>query len=116
MDNPYKGSDVLKYLESIIPDTPEVQVLGEQEAMRIQLTQVIRDARKKTGMTHEEIALAIGKDVEWVKRVEDCNYPLMVDDFVAYLYALNANFEITVSLPNGEAIKLDSSQVKRLAE
>lgn len=107
MDNLYKGSDVLKYLESIIPDTPEVQLLGEQEAMRIELTQVLRDARKKTGMTHSEIAAAINKDVEWVKRVEDYNYPLVVDDFVAYMYALKANFDLTVKLPNGETVKLD---------
>ena len=116
MDNPHKGSDVLKYLESIIPDTPEVQLLGEQELRRIELTQVLRDARKISGMTHEEIAEAIDKDVEWVKNVEDCNYPHTWDDFFAYMYALNANFEITVSLPNGEIIKLDSSQINENAE
>lgn len=113
MDNPHIGTDVLKYLDSIIPDTTLLRVLGEQELRHIQLTQLLRDVRKMSGMTHEQIAAAIDKDVEWVKQVEDCNYPLMVDDFVAYLYALNANFKITVSLPNGEAIKLDSRQVKR---
>jgi ribosome-binding protein aMBF1 (putative translation factor) len=111
MNNPHLGADVLKYLDSIIPDTPEMQIVGEQEKMRIMLTQVLRDARFSSGMTHEQIAAAISKDVEWVKRVEDCNYPMNIDDFVVYMRALNASFEITVSLPNG-LIKLDSSEIK----
>ncbi|BAZ08246.1 XRE family transcriptional regulator [Calothrix sp. NIES-4071] len=112
MNNPHIGADVLKFLDSIIPDTPEMQILGEQEKMRIMLTQVLRDARSRSGMTHEQIATVINKDVEWVKRVEDCNHTMSVDDFVAYMRALNANFEITVSLPNGSSIKLDSSEIK----
>lgn len=113
MNNPHKGTDVLKFLDSIIPNTPEMQILGEQEMMRIMLTQMLRDARKASGMTHEQIAAAINKDVEWVLRVEDCNYPMNVDDFVAYMRALNANFEVTVSLPNGSSIKLDSNEIKQ---
>ncbi len=106
MDNPHIGTDVLKYLDSIIPDTTDVRLLGEQELWRIQVTQVMRDARQLSGMTHEGIAAAIGKDVEWVKRVEDCNYLLTMDDFVGYMYGLRASFDLTVRLPNGEIIKL----------
>lgn len=116
MNNPHIGADTLKFLDEIIPDTPSMQVVGEQEAMRIQLTQVLRDARKISGMTHEEIAAAIDKDVEWVRHVEDCNHPHTWDDFVAYMRALNSDFEITVSLPNGSLIKLDSGQIKRMAK
>lgn len=113
MNNPHLGADVLQYLDSIIPNTPEMKILGEQETIRIMLTQVLIDARKASGMTHEQIAVLIGKDVQWVKDVEDCNHPMKVDDFVAYTHALNANFEITVSLPNGSSIKLNSSEIKR---
>ena len=116
MNNPHLGADALKFLDEIIPDTPSMQVVGEQEAMRIQLTQVLRDARKISGMTHEEIAAAIDKDVEWVRHVEDCNHPHTWDDFVTYVRALNANFEIMVSLPNGETIKLNSSQINSNAQ
>lgn len=114
MNNPHLGADVLKFLNSIIPDTPEMQILGEQEAMRIMFTQMLIDARKSIGMTHEQIGAAINKDVEWVKRVEDCNYPMQIDDFVVYMRALNANFQITLNLPNGSAIKLSSDEIKRL--
>lgn len=109
MNNPHFGADVLKFLDSIIPDTPEMRVLGEQEAMRIQLTQVLIDARSSSKMTQEQIAAAIGKDVDWVKYVEDCNHPMCVDDFVTYMRALGASFKITVNLPNGSSIKLDSN-------
>ena len=116
MNNPHKSSDALKFLQSIIPDTKEMRVLGEQEAMRIELTQVLRDARKACLMSNEEIAAAIDKDVEWVQRTEDCNYVHTWDEFVAYLHGLNPSFEITVSLSNGQTIKLDSAQIKRLAQ
>lgn len=114
MNNPHLGTDVLKFLDSIIPDTPEMKVLGEQEAMRIQLTQLLIDARLSIGLTQEQIAAAVNKNIEWVKHMEDCNHPMKVDDFVAYISALNANFEITVSLPNGSSINLNSSQIQRL--
>lgn len=114
MNNPHLGADVLKYLDSIVPNTDVLQLVGEQEAMRIMFTQMLIDARSSCGMTHEQIAVAINKDVEWVKRVEDCNCPPMVEDFVTYMHALKANFEITVSLPNGSAIKLSSDEIKRL--
>ncbi len=116
MDNPHLGSDVLKFLQSIIPDTKEMRVLGEQEAMRIELTQMLKDAREASGMSYEEIASAIDKDVEWVKRAEDSNFSHSWDEFVAYIHALNASFELTLSLPNGQTIKLDSSQIKRLVQ
>ncbi|BAZ08200.1 XRE family transcriptional regulator [Calothrix sp. NIES-4071] len=115
MNNPHKSADVLKYLDSIVPNTPELQLVGEQEAMRIMFTQVLIDARLSSGMTHEQIATAINKDVEWVKRVEDCNYSHTWDDFVTYMRALNANFEITVNLPNGSNVKLSSDEIRRLA-
>lgn len=83
--------------------------------MRIQLTQVLIDARSSSNMTQEQIAAAVNKDAEWVKYVEDCNHPMCVDDFVTYMRALNGtSFEITVNLPNGSSIKLDSNQVKQL--
>lgn len=108
MNNPHLGANVLKFLDSIIPDTPEMQLLGEQEAMRIQLTQILIDARSSSKMTQEQIAAAVNKDTDWVRYVEDCNHPMCVDDFVTYMRALGASFEITVSLPNASSVKLDS--------
>ncbi len=64
-------------------------------------------------MTQEQVvAAAVNKDVQWVKYVEDCNHPMCVDDFVTYVCALGASFEITVNLPNGSSVKLDSNQIK----
>lgn len=60
-------------------------------------------------MTQEQIAAAVNKDADWVKYVEDCNHPICVDDFVTYMRVLGACFEITVNLPNGSSVKLDSN-------
>ncbi|BAZ18776.1 XRE family transcriptional regulator (plasmid) [Calothrix sp. NIES-4071] len=115
MNNPHMGADVLKYLDSIIPDTPEMQLIAELEAMRIQLTQVLIDARLSSNITQEQIAAAVNKDVDWVKYVEDCNHSMCMDDFVTYMRALNSDFEITVNLLNGSSIKLDSNQIRQFA-
>ncbi|BAZ18779.1 XRE family transcriptional regulator (plasmid) [Calothrix sp. NIES-4071] len=93
-----------------------MQLIAELEAMRIQLTQLLRDARQASNMTQEQIAAAVNKDIEWVRYVEDCNHPMCVDDFVTYMRALGTSFELTVNLPNGCSIKLDSNQVKQLAQ
>lgn len=57
--NPHLGGDAIAFLNSIIPDTPENRV--KQEAMRIELTQVLIDARKASGKSHVEIAEILGK-------------------------------------------------------
>lgn len=51
--NPHLGTDVLKYLDSVISDTPEMQLIALTEAMRIQLNQVLIDARSSSQMMQE---------------------------------------------------------------
>lgn len=113
--NPHVGSDAIGFLDSIIPNTPEMQVIGEQEAMRILLTQLLIDARKSSNLSHKEIADRIDKDENWLKKAENCNYAHTWDEFIAYLHALNADFEIEVSLPNSDTLKLSSTQIKEIA-
>lgn len=115
MTNPHLGSDAKAFLDSIIPDTTKLHILGQQEAMRIELTQILRDARKAAGLSHKEIADKVAHNVNWVKKAEDCNDVHTWDEFIAYMYALDANFEITVSLPNGQTIKLDSEKIKKIS-
>ncbi len=38
--------DVLAFLDKIIPDTPEMQLIERQELFRLTLTQVMRNLRK----------------------------------------------------------------------
>ncbi|MDS1346130.1 hypothetical protein [Planktothrix agardhii] len=47
--------DVLYFLEQIIPDTPEMQLIERQELFRLTLTQVMRNLRKKLGLTQQDI-------------------------------------------------------------
>ncbi len=113
--NPHLGGDAIAFLNSIIPDTPENRVMQQQEAMRIELTQVLIDARKASGKSHAEIAEILGKKPSEVEKAENCNYPHTWDEFAAYLYALEAEFELTVTLPNGQKIALDTSKLKQIA-
>lgn len=112
--NPHRGSDALEFLKSIIPDTPENRRIQQQEAMRIELTQVLRDARKISGKTHAEIASILGKDPKWVKQAEDCNYEHSWDEFIAYLDAIGADFELTVTIGE-QQIKLDTDTLKKIS-
>ncbi|PMB02606.1 hypothetical protein CEN49_25160 [Fischerella thermalis CCMEE 5273] len=68
-----------------------------------------------SNLSHKEIAEKIEKDEKWVKQAENCNYPHTWDEFVAYLYALDAKFELTVNLPSGENLRLTSAQIKEIA-
>ncbi|MBD2772538.1 hypothetical protein ICL16_10735 [Iningainema sp. BLCCT55] len=83
--------------------------------MRIELTQVLRDARKISGKTHVEIASILGKDPEWVRQAENCNYHHTWDEFIAYLYAVGANFELTVTVGK-QQIKLDTDTLKKISD
>ena len=114
--NPHVGEDAIGFLNSIIPNAPEMQVQGLQEAMRILLTQLLIDARKSSNLSHKEIADKIYKDEKWVKKAENCNYAHTWDEFITYLYALDADFELAVTLRNGHTIELDSKQIKKMSE
>jgi transcriptional regulator with XRE-family HTH domain len=90
--------DVLAFLEQIIPDTPEMQLIERQELFRLTLTQVMRNLRKNLGLTQAELAEKMGVGQSWVSKLESANNDHDFESVLAYLDALGADFEVTILL------------------
>lgn len=96
--NPHLGSDALAFLDSIIPDTPENSLAERQELFRIALTQAMRDVRKRVGLTQKELAEKLGVGQSWVSKLESANNDHTFESVIAYLNALDADFEVSILL------------------
>ncbi len=101
--NPHIGSDALAFLDSIIPDTPESRLAERQEIFRIALTQAMRDARKRAGLTQKELAQKLGVGQSWVSKLESANNDHTFESVIAYLNAFGADFEASILLEGQKA-------------
>lgn len=92
------GQDVLAFLDEIIPDTPETRRAGKKEALRITLTDAMRTARKRAGLTQVQLAERLGDGVtqSWVSKLESANYDHQIESILDYLDALEAELGITI--------------------
>jgi len=101
--NPHIGSDALAFLDSIIPDTPDTRLAERQELFRIALTQAMRDARKRVGLTQKQLAEKLGVGQSWVSKLESANNDHTFESVIAYLNALGADFETSILLEGQKA-------------
>ncbi|MBE9142260.1 helix-turn-helix domain-containing protein [Planktothrix mougeotii] len=90
--------DVLAFLDKIIPDTPEMQLIERQELFRLTLTQVMGNLRKNLGLTQAELAEKMGVTQSWISKLESANNDHAFESVLAYLDALGADFEVTILL------------------
>jgi transcriptional regulator with XRE-family HTH domain len=108
--NLHIGSDALAFLDSIIPDTPESCLAERQEIFRIALTQAMRDARKRVGLTQKQLAERLGVGQSWVSKLESANNDHTFESVIAYLSALGADFEASILL-EGQKAKVAAAQL-----
>ncbi len=109
-NNPHLGDDVLTFLDSIIPDTLETRLAERQELFRIALTQAMRDVRKRVGLTQKELAEKLEVGQSWVSKLESANNDHTFESVIAYLNALEADFEATILL-QGEKVKVIAAKI-----
>lgn len=108
--NPHIGSDALASLKSMIPDTPETRLIQRQEIFRIALTQAMRDARNRVGLTQKQLAEKLGVGQSWVSKLESANNDHTFESVIAYLNALGADFEASIVL-EGEKAKVIAAKL-----
>ena len=101
--NSHIGSDALASLKSMIPDTPATRLIQRQEIFRIALTQAMRDARKRAGLTQKQLAEKLGVGQSWVSKLESANNDHTFESVIAYLNALGADFETSILLEGEKA-------------
>ena len=101
--NPHVGSDVIAALEQMIDETPETRRAGKKEALRITLTDAMRKARKRAGLTQAQLAERLGNGVSqsWVSKLESANYDHQIESVLDYLDALEAELGITILAKEG---------------
>lgn len=97
-NNPHLGSDVLAFLDKIIPDIPETRRVEQQELFRLGLTQALRDIRNRAGINQEQLAQRLDVESSWVYQLENANSDRSIDSVIAYLDALGAKLEISLVL------------------
>jgi transcriptional regulator with XRE-family HTH domain len=105
-ENLHIGSDALAFLESIIPDTPEMQRVEKQERFRIALTQAMRELRNQVGVTQKELAQRLGIGQSWVSKLESANNDHTFESILAYLDALGAELKASILLDGQEVLTI----------
>ena|SRR5438445_516633 len=69
-----KTSNGLAILDRIIGDDPATRLEMEHEGERLDIAQVIYDARTAAGLTQTEVARQAGTTQPVIARLEDANY------------------------------------------
>lgn len=95
-ENPHLGDDVVDFLEDTLPDTDETRREGKKEALRLALTDAMRQVRKKEGLTQGEVADRLDVSQSWVSKLESANYDHQVESIIAYLDALSADLGLSI--------------------
>jgi transcriptional regulator with XRE-family HTH domain len=96
--NPYLGEDVVEHLDVLIPNTPQTRRVGKQEEVRLELTDAMRQARKRAGLSQQEVARSLGVGQSWVSKLESANYDHQLESVVAHLDAVGAELLMAVKL------------------
>lgn len=93
--------DVFAELDQLAGDSPEVKKVEAQEWLRLKLTELMIEARKRAGLTQTELAERMGVQQARVSKLENANYDRTVDSVASYLVALESELKLAVE-QNGE--------------
>jgi len=91
-----EGSDALEFFQNLAPETPETQRIGKQEWARLLLTEEMRNARRRAGLTQEQVADKLRVTQGWVSRLERADHDHTLESVIAYLDAVDADLEFVV--------------------
>lgn len=69
-----KTKDALKIIDHLTGNDLELQQLIEKETINAQVAHLIYQARKKAGLTQQELADTIGSKQSVIARLEDADY------------------------------------------
>jgi len=100
-NNPHVGDDVLSALESMVEDTPDARRAGKKEALRIMLTDAMRQARKKEGLRQQDLAERLEVSQSWVSKLESANHDHQIESVLDYLDALRAELSLSILTRHG---------------
>ena len=91
-----EGLDAVEFLRTLVPDTSETRRIGKQEWVRLLLTEEMRAARSRAGLTQEQVAEKLRVTQGWVSRLERADHDHTLESVIAYLDAVGADLELRV--------------------
>jgi len=101
-----KTGDVLKILERVTGDDPELRELIEEATVNAHVAQLIYDARTNAGLTQRDLAELIGTKQSVIARLEDADYEgHSLNMLQRIASALDARLEIRLVQPRNKSRK-----------
>ena len=82
--------NVLEWLNSLVPDTPEMRAIGREESALIELARALRLAREAAGLTQKQLAKRIGVSQPQISKWEDTVANHTLQSILKYLGGLGA--------------------------
>jgi ribosome-binding protein aMBF1 (putative translation factor) len=64
----------LEIIDRMIGDDPEVRAGIEEEAIKLEIAQLVYDAREAAGLTQAQLAKRVGTTRSVISRLEDADY------------------------------------------
>jgi DNA-binding XRE family transcriptional regulator len=89
-------SNALGFFGNLAPDTLETRRVGKQEWARLLLTEEMRKARRRAGLTQEQVAEKLGVTQGWVSRLEHAGHDHTLESVIAYLDSVGSDLEFAV--------------------
>lgn len=125
--------DVMDWLDSLTPDTPEMRAIDREETALIHLARSLRLARERAGFTQKQLARRIGVSQAQISKWENVNANHTLPSILKYLGGLGtetgegaAELVLAVRAANGDylpvtplaerAVLLDDHLHRDLAE
>jgi transcriptional regulator with XRE-family HTH domain len=82
--------DLAKWMKDLIPDTPEMQAIANEEAVRYCLVVALAKARKAAGYTQAQLAKKMGVKQSLISRWENVNQNHTLETLLQLCSAVNA--------------------------
>ena len=108
-----KPRDVLAWLDSILPDTPEMQAIEEEELTKYQLALALIQAREAAGHSQSSLAQELGVQQSLVSKWEHINHNHTLETLLSLARATGAKLVLGLEV-DGKLIPV-SSAAKRCA-
>ncbi len=86
--------DLAKWMKDLIPDTPEMQAIANEEAVKYCLVVALAKARKTVGYTQAQLAKKMGVKQSLISRWENVNQNHTLETLLRLCNAVNAELVI----------------------
>ena len=100
--------DVLAWLETTLPDTPEMQAIELEERTKFNLASALIRAREAAGHTQTTLATEIGVRQSLISKWENINHNHTLETLLALCQATGANLVLGLEV-QGELVPVTSA-------